>query len=347
MEWNGYELANYTNEDMEEILTLISPLLGSDRISNRDYFIWKHQKNPFLKKPLGIVARYAGRVVGFIGYVPAECRIGKTRFMILQQCDTVVYPEHRGKGLFSAMTKTGLRTYSDEYKFIVNFTSNHMTAPRMLKLGCYPLAARNYLRHFNLLSLARNRLFGTDGVAPDPVSLGDIEVTDSIHAADISGIGLADYYSENKISPNKTGDFLEWRLSNPRVKYTFFHHRAGGKIDAYLILRTNKIHAHVFDYGQREGSFGVQKILSFILNHTRFSSVSFVDAGTPDDLKSFLRKRHFYTFTQIERMRNRESNNIPIVIRPTVQNYSENDWFVDGVDARDINNWHITEICFD
>jgi hypothetical protein len=347
MKWNDYELSKYTDADIEEIVVIISPLLGNDKASNNKYFAWKHQRNPFLKDTVGIVAKHAGKVVGFLGYVPTELKIGDANFKALQQSDTVILPEHRGKGLFSAMTRAGMDMYCDEYKFIVNFTSNNITAAGCLKLGWKPLVTINYLRHFNWLHLAKYKLSGAARVMLNPGNFGEVKVSDSLHTADISRISAEDCYSENKICQNKTPDFIEWKLSNPGAKYTYLYHLAESEIDAYLILKVHNIHAHIFDYGQKKGSAGMDKIISFILDHARFGSISFCNAGMPEDLRSFLRKKHFHSFNQIDRIRHRESYNIPIIVRPTVGNYSDDDWFVSGVDIRDIKNWQITEICFD
>ena len=326
---------------------MISVLWGNNASFNKSYFTWKHRKNPFLNKDIGIVAKYAGSVVGFLGYVPAEYKIGNNKFMILQQSDTVVHPEHRGKGLFSTLSKTGMQMYGGEYKFIVNYTSNYITSTGLLKLGWQPLATINYLRRLNLLNLIRNTLSSANRVALNPGKCGDIEVSDIIRSSDIFSAGIATCYSEKKISLNKIPDFLEWRLSNPRARYICLYLVKGPDIEAYMIVRIKNTHAHIFDYGQKQGSPGIQKLLSYFIKNAKFSSISFFNSTTPDELKLFLRKNHFHTFAQIEKIRHGESYNIPIIIRPTVEKYTEYDWHIGGVDVRDVNNWHITEICFD
>jgi len=175
---------------------------------------------------------------------------------------------------------------------------------------------------------------------------GDIDVSNSICPADVSRIAIANLHPTNKLYLNKTPDFLEWRFSKPKTKYVYFYHLSKSRIDAYVILSSDT-HAHVLDYGEEPESLGITKILSFILSHTRFSSISIMSMGLPKDLDVFLHKKHFYTFDRIERSRNRELYNLPILIRPMKETFDEDDWFIDGVDVRDINNWHITEMCCD
>jgi GNAT superfamily N-acetyltransferase len=347
MEWHGYQLSTFADEDIEEILILISALWGNDTSFNRDYFTWKHRKNPLLTGNIGIAAKYAGKVVGFLGYVPAEYQTGDSRFSILQQCDTVVHPEHRGKGLFSAMSKMGMNLHAGEYSYIVNFTSNYMTAGGLLKIGWQPLAPVRYLRKFSYVNLIKNRLSPESQTALTPGRFGDIEVSDKLPASGIFETGIPDCYARNKIHLKKTTEYIEWRLAYPRAKYVCLYILTGNDIDAYIVLKIKSNHAHIFDYGQKADGPGVPKLLAFLIKKAGLSSISFFDTTTPDELKPFLRKNHFQNFRCIDRIRHGRSYNIPIIIRPVVENYAEDDWRIGGVDTRDISNWHITEISFD
>ncbi len=345
--WKGYELSGYTDNDIEGIIALVSVLWGCDTSFNRDYFTWKHRRNPFLRGNIGIVAKSGGEVIGFLGYVPAEYKIGDTRFSILQQCDTVIRPEHRGKGLFSEMSKAGIRMYGHEYRFIVNFTSNYMTATGLMKIGFKPLAPVSYLRRFNLFNLARAKLKPGNGTLIKPGKFGNIEVSDNIRSSDIFSGGTANCYSEKTIYLNKIPEFLDWRYANPRARYMCLCHEAESNIDAYMIIRIKNSHAHIFDYGQNGSTDGLQRLFSFIINKTKFASISIFNGGLSDKLASFLRRNHFHSFARIDRIRNRGSSNNPIIIIPAKENYTEDDWFAGGADVRNVANWHITEMCFD
>jgi GNAT superfamily N-acetyltransferase len=347
MKWNDYQFSTYTDEDIAEILTLVSALWGNNASLNHDYFTWKHRSNPFLTGDIGIVAKYAGRVIGFLGYVPAEYIVDNNRFMILQQCDTVVHPEHRGKGLFSAMSRAGLQMYGSEYKYVVNFTSNYVTAGGLLKLGWQPLTTVRYLRRLSLPNLLKSRLFPASCTTLIPGRFEDIEVSDKIRASDFSGAGVTGDYAEGKICLNKTLALLEWRLSKPRATYICLYHLTGRDIGAYMVISIKNNHARVFDYGQKPGGPGIKSLLNFMSRNAGFSSITFLDSSTPEALKTFLRKKYFLRFAWIEKIRHGESYSIPIIIRPTVENYAEDDWRIGGVDVRDATNWHITEICFD
>jgi GNAT superfamily N-acetyltransferase len=305
MKWDGYELSSYSSEDVDGILEILSFLWGADKESNRNYFSWKHQANPLLKKPVGIVAKYEGQVVGFGALIPAEWRMGDRKFMVILGADTVVHPEHRRKGLNTAIAKLVWELYCNEYRFHLSFSPNRVSTLVDLKAGWKPIGIRSYLRHPSPLGLAKEKLLGANTKALNLGTFGDVQVSDTIRPVDISRIDASNYYSINKLCLNKSPDFLKWRLSNSKANFIYFYHLKESEINAYVILRLNKTHAHVFDYGEENGSFGVQRLISFILQQTRFASISFLTATTPDDLNTFLCKKHFYTFDRIERIRNR------------------------------------------
>jgi len=343
---NGYELSRYMPEDFEEVLELLTYLWGTEK-SNRERFIWKHHKNPFGKKPVGAVAKHDGKIIGFWGFIPVEWRIGNEILMMLNACDTVVHPEHRGKGLYFELLKQAMRDYGNEYRFFVSFTPNAMTSRLGLKTGWKPISTQEYLRHISFLNLAINKLSRRDKVSLEPGDFGEVIVSDTILAADISRISMANTYLANKICPNRTPGFLEWTHSNPISKHTYLYHQSESGIDAYLILRTSRIHAYIFDFGYEQDSLGVQKLISFVLKHGKFGSVSLLNAAATEELNPFLKSKHFHTFSRINRIRNRELENLLTFVRPTVENASEDDWFINGLDVRETDNWHITEICFD
>jgi hypothetical protein len=347
MNWHEYQLATYQNEDIEPILSLVSSMWGNNVLRNRDYFFWKHRNNPFLKGNMGIVARHEGKVIGFLGYVPAEYQMNENRFLILQQSDTVIHSEHRRKGLFSAMSKTGIRMYGGEYKYIVNFTSNLMTAAGLYKLGWQPLTPVRYLRRWSYLNYVKN-ILTANKFAINPGTYGNIEVSDKIRLSSIFGVSLNSSDAENKICLNKTLDFLNWRLSNPRYRFIYLYYLIGEDVAAYMVVRVRNNHAHIFDYGQKPGVPGTNNFLDFLIRNTGLSSISFFDSSTPNEIKPFLSSNRFRGISRIEKIMRNQTYEIPIIIRPAIEKYAEDNWYIGGgIDVRDINNWHITEMCFD
>ena len=74
MALQDYEIQHYHFEFYPQVVDLLKYLLGSDNDNNRDYFKWKYDDNPYTEVPLGIVALYQGKVVGFRGYFATRFR---------------------------------------------------------------------------------------------------------------------------------------------------------------------------------------------------------------------------------------------------------------------------------
>jgi hypothetical protein len=190
-------------------------------------------------------------------------------------------------------------------------------------------------------------MFINDTKVFEPGIFKDIEVSYTIRSNNISRIDSKRTYRRTKLTINKTPGFIEWKLSNSRSKYIYFYHFKESEVDAYLILSIQGSHMHVIDYGEDEGSYGIQSIFNFIIDHTKSASISFLTASMPENFRSFLKTKHFYNFDRVEKKVKRKSYNLPILIRPVIDDYKENDWYISDIDIRKIDNWHITEICFD
>ena len=68
MAFDEYEIRLYRSEFFPQVVELLKYLLGNDHDNNKSYFKWKYDDNPNTEYPLGIMALYKGKVVGFRGY---------------------------------------------------------------------------------------------------------------------------------------------------------------------------------------------------------------------------------------------------------------------------------------
>ena len=75
--------------------------------------------------------------------------------------------------------------------------------------------------------------------------------------------------------------------------------------------------------------------------------LSIFNVNISNNFIKLLHKNNFLSYRIIEKIVKGKSYNLPILIRPIKESYSEHDWFINDLDVRDINNWHITEICSD
>ena len=75
MAFIDYETRRYRSEFFPQVVDQLQYLLGNDHNNNRSYFKWKYDDNPYTESPLGIMALYKGKVVGFRGYFATRFQI--------------------------------------------------------------------------------------------------------------------------------------------------------------------------------------------------------------------------------------------------------------------------------
>ena len=125
--------------DDAAVLELLSSSLGwraDDR--HRQLFVWKHEENPFGQSP-GWVATVDGHVVGFRTFLRWELVIDGEVVPAVRAVDTATHPDHRGKGVFGALTEHAVAAVRDEGVALVFNTPNDQSRPGYLKMGWQPL----------------------------------------------------------------------------------------------------------------------------------------------------------------------------------------------------------------
>ena len=78
-----------------------------------------------------------------------------------------------------------------------------------------------------------------------------------------------------------------------------------------------------------------------------FDVLSIYHFSLTDILKLKMQNLGFKKVSLFRIIERRVHGELPLLIRPVKRKYSESDFFVEGVDLRKIENWHIKGICSD
>ncbi|HUE97133.1 MAG TPA: GNAT family N-acetyltransferase [Longimicrobiaceae bacterium] len=121
--------------DTGQILDLLKASLGEGSIPrHREYWSWKHLRNPFGESPY-LVAESGGRVVGLRVFMRWTWeRQGETVHAV-RAVDTATHPDWRGKGIFTRLTLALVEQLSAEGVSFVFNTPNEQSRPGYLKMG--------------------------------------------------------------------------------------------------------------------------------------------------------------------------------------------------------------------
>ena len=133
-----YRLTVYDPDRLQEILHLQRALWSQDEGANTDYFTWKYEKNPFLRRPRIFMALAGDEVVGVRGFHGTAWRFdGEGSYAITPTAgDTVIAPDHRSKWLFEKMNHFALAGLAAEgFSVVANFSAAPVAYLRSLRSG--------------------------------------------------------------------------------------------------------------------------------------------------------------------------------------------------------------------
>jgi GNAT superfamily N-acetyltransferase len=125
----------YRPQDEAAVLELLSASLGGGPAGKRapDFFRWKHFRNPFGESFM-LLGEVEGRLAGLRALMRWRFRAGDRYFRAVRAVDTATHPEHRGRGVFSALTLEALDALRGEVDFVFN-TPNRASEAGYLKMG--------------------------------------------------------------------------------------------------------------------------------------------------------------------------------------------------------------------
>ena len=140
----GYDVRRLRADDVDAFLELLDAVDGRDR--GREWFRWKFEENPYVYHvPVFVAERTPGRagaggheragghadgssghpdtdLVAAQPFFVLELSVAGQRHLALQPCETLVHPDHRGRGLRSRLNDAAVRTYrEDTVRFVFDF----------------------------------------------------------------------------------------------------------------------------------------------------------------------------------------------------------------------------------
>jgi len=355
MKHGEYEIASYRPELKLQALEVLKYLYGKNEDDNADYLTWKHYDNPNTEHPLCIVALHKGKVVGFRGYFATRWKVSHSGKGIIVLCpgDTVVNPNHRRKDLSVAMGKMAMKKYMSKYKVFFNFSAGKNSAPGYMKMGFFPVIDKTYMTKYSRFGLIRTILAKklTTRTGEDRIDFGKFDhvlVSDSPRPNAMSAVVAEQESKENKLVLVRDEDFFRWRFNNKRNKYVFYYHIKNDVVTGYVVIwiREKEWQGRILDYAENDGT-AIETILRYAIKKNHFNALSIFRFSLDHHLERVL-KGLGYRVNTLERLLNKKRHGEwPLLVRPVSQDFTENDWFIEGLDIRQVDSWDIKEICSD
>ncbi|WP_158056596.1 GNAT family N-acetyltransferase [Halorussus halophilus] len=367
---DSYEIRPYERADRDGVLKL-DRIVWSRRRSP-EWFAWKYEQNPYVSDLPIHVAEYEGEIVGARPLLAFRLRVGDSTQIALQPADTMVHPDHRGRGLFTRMTEQAIERYADrEPTLFFNFP-NRQAQPGYEKLGWREAGTRTtYYRIQNpeplVSSLVDERLdryadvaSGVAGSVGSTLASGfnavhDWFADDRSHVSvrrrdDVPAELLASLYRRaipEKIHAVRDEAFYRWRFASPVWDRKTYLAEEDGDIVAAVIVRTRtntdgvrwtQVAEVVPLGGGRRWLDALARLFGQLLSdHRRSHIVTVPGSVLPHE---FLTARGFRPNDRLPLSR-LKSYHRTIAVRP-IDDLDPESWRIDGVSLTDPSNWLVS-----
>lgn len=361
MNFGEYIITFYSHEHKEQVLNVLEHLWSYERNQFASQFEWKYEHNPNTDSVLGIVALYQDKVVGFRGYFVNRYIINgcPDTITILHPGDTCVFPEHQRKGLSVAMGKLAFQYDNRQFPLFMNTTCGENSFPGYIKMGFKPLEQKVQLRKWSInpIRLWRNRQTEEQRIPFEDSQLKDIQINNLLQSRkplpeQMASVVEQQGYPYNKLCLYQDKSFFEWRYNNSTHKYLFYFLMEKDSVVGYVVLgisRNNQA-AKILDYAQVNDN-AITTLLTHIIKSRRFVKLSVYCYGLNQQVLRDLSDLGFSLLPPWKKILLKndspKKNVYPLLVRPTKESFSEQDFIINGLNVLDFKNWMLKPICSD
>ena len=177
---------------------------------------------------------------------------------------------------------------------------------------------------------------------------GDIVVSDYSRPHEMSKVVSGQTPKRGRIHLSQGDEFFQWRFRSGRSRYVFYYQFVDDTLVGYVVCRAsrNSRRGHILDYADIDDA-SVERLFQYAIEADHFDVLSINDFCL-DDIRSQMADRLRFKRNGLIRMAERKmTGELPVLIRPVKEHYSESDYFIDGLDVRRIENWSFKGICSD
>jgi len=355
-----YTLRPYETGDADGFLALYETVWGVRH--GHEWFAWRYEDTPFLDHVPVFVAEADGEVVATRPYFGLEMVVGDRQPLGLLTTDTMVHPDHRGRGLFTTLTDRTLGYYgAGDPAFVFN-QPNAAARRGFLNLGWRQLRPdRTHFRVQNPQPLLESRYN-----APAALSRPSKYASSVYHAVSSRGTHgrrdhtvrasrgvrsteLAELYRRRpppEIHARRTEEYYDWRFASPEWSRTTYLADRGPKTTVGLVSRTRtdeegstvtQIADVVPLVGDDEWERGLASVLEALLRDRADADVI---AAPSDLLPAGLFSDYEFRASSAVPIRWFRSHDPHLCVRTLQSDGSP--WTIDGVRLDDPRQWRLS-----
>ena len=329
---NEIDFVHVKKEHEDGIIELI---LKSYTDLNKKYIIehyrYLNYGNPIQdSKPLGLIAIYNNKIIGYIGFTGLPYLIGNRKLNILVPNGHATHPEYRSKGVARKIHEVMYECYSDKYTFFIGTSLNKLSIKGKIKQKWKFLDEKDYLYKIHLKKNKKvNQLYSISFENEVPSKIINRVFKDSIFSKEI------------KIDLNSI-EFIDWIFGMKSYKWVLL--RKDKTEIAYCCFQIKKGRCILIHFDMIYNDDSLIHLLDEIGNKFSINSF-FIYSNNNKSLRyKILKKAGFWStnYPIIRKILNKEL--VPILIRPTVKDYDLSYFIINKIDTSKIINWDITRL---
>lgn len=343
-----YQLLVYSDQYKLQTLSLLKLLWTqlTDEQANA-YFNWRYQDNPFSKSPLIVICVYEEQVIGVLGHMVQKVTINDSVENVCIPVDGIVLSEYRRFGVYSRMLEEGVKLVMSlmpvyAFKLYFNASSNVRSAIGLLNLGWKLLGPKMYMTKISVINILKSRMFEPSCAFRTSrfrkkKSDFTFEVSNEIRFEDLERI---EYKKVCPVSILHDREFFAWRYSCPRENYHFVYLYKDSVLVSYLVIcKGSKYQYSIEEYGCKDND-SLATIISCMTKHMNIQILRLFFLHLPKDEMRTLAKAGFI----VERLwvlKLFKKARSSVYFRHILENRSEADYLINGIDTMNVNNWKL------
>ncbi|SEO78771.1 Acetyltransferase (GNAT) domain-containing protein [Halorientalis persicus] len=331
---------------------------------SREWFAWKFERQPYLVHTPVFVADQEDEVVGARPFVPFRLRVGPRTMVGLQTADTVVHPDHRGRGLLSRMNDLAFAYYRQREPGLLFAIPNARSRPAYLDVGARIVGPiRTWLRIERPSTYLDEKLgdwpseraaTAIDGLSDGYHRLRDRRRNGHDHAdieverhAAVPSETLADIAAlpqPDVLHVRRDRAFYDWRFENPNWAYDSYVARRDGDPVAGLVAGTRQFEGRtetrIADVVPLAGETRLPAISALFERLLRTQPETDVFAVAGSGLPASL-LRSFGFRPDDGPALSPLANSTVLITMPLTADDTPNSWTVEGRDLADPDSWDL------
>jgi len=297
----------YQEDDEIGIVSLINLVSPSNKYNKRRW-LWEYKNNPY--GFLTVVAEDNGRIVGHMGLVLIDVKVGNKIIRGSQACDLCVHPDFRRQGMFLTIGKTLMRRASEKRVFFTYGFPNEPAYHGHLKYGWFDVARIpalvTYLDAYRAITEKYEKLRRIDTLTKKFSRFVDyffsrkreheLPSIENLRITEASSFDERINEFWNRVSKNysiivvRNRNYLNWRyFGRPDLNYKVLLAEDDGHIEGYLVMSTQKSERGKVGYIVDVLSSSKDIFLNLI--HT---SIEYLSRQSVDSVRCLMTKDHIW-----------------------------------------------------